>query len=161
MKNQPRNRQTQRKSGPKGQKMNLRSRGMKGPAPDAPKRAYGAKSHGATAAPRSPKTATRKAPKNRRNAKHEGGSGWIYGSHACRAALANPRRTIHELLLTESAANRLNLPCGGVVPQMRARRKMICRMFCTAAPNKSSSWARKAQACVTACAKPAINFPHP
>ena len=118
MKNQPRNRQTQRKSGPKGQKMNLRSRGMKGPAPDAPKRAYGAKSHGATAAPRSPKTATRKAPKNRRNAKHEGGSGWIYGSHACRAALANPRRTIHELLLTESAANRLNLPSGGVVPQI-------------------------------------------
>ena len=118
MKPPPRNRQSQRKSGPKGQKMNLRSRGMKGAAADAPKRAYGARAHGATAAPRSPKTSTKKAPKRRSNAKHEGGSGWIYGTHACLAALANPRRTIHELILTESAANRLKLPSGGVIPQI-------------------------------------------
>ena len=90
--------------------MNLRSRGMKGPAADAPKRAAGMRSHGATATPRS--------PKKRSNAKHEGGSGWIYGSHACLAALANSRRTIHELLITESAANRLNLPKGGAMPQI-------------------------------------------
>ena len=90
--------------------MNLRSRGMKGAAADAPKRAAGTRSHGATSAPRS--------PKKRGNAKHEGGSGWIYGSHACIAALSNPRRTIHELLLTESASNRLTLPTGGVVPQI-------------------------------------------
>lgn len=87
---------------------------MKGAAADAPKRAYGAKSHGATAAPRTP----RKSPKNRKSAQHEGGSGWIYGTHACLAALANSRRTIHELLLTESAANRLNLPNGGATPQI-------------------------------------------
>lgn len=114
MKTPSRNRQSQRKSGPKGQKMNLRSRGMKGPAADAPKRAYGARSHGATAAPRPPK----KSPKKRSSAKHEGGSGWIYGSHACLAALSNSRRTIHELLVTESAANRLKLPSGGAIPQI-------------------------------------------
>ncbi len=110
MKNPSRNSQSQRKSATKGQKMNLRSRGMKGAASDAPKKAYGARSHGATATPR--------PPRKRNQAKHEGGSGWIYGSHACLAALANPRRTIHELLLTESAANRLNLPTGGAVPQI-------------------------------------------
>ena len=118
MKPPSRNRQSQRKSGPKGQKMNLRSRGMKGAAPDAPKRAYGARAHGATAAPRSPKKSPKNAPRNRSGSKHEGGSGWIYGTHACLAALANSRRTIHELLLTESAANRLKLPSGGAIPQI-------------------------------------------
>ena len=114
MKNPSRNRQSQRKSGRKpssdGQKMNLRSRGMKGAAPNSPKRAAGMRSHGATAAPR--------PPKKRGNSKHEGGSGWIYGTHACLAALSNPRRTIHELLLTEAAANRLKLPKGGALPQI-------------------------------------------
>ena len=115
MKNQPRNRQSQRKSPRKadsgGQKMSLRSRGMKGPAANAPKRAYGTKSHGATAAPRSPKRSKRPA------ARHEGGSGWIWGTHACLAALSNPRRTIHEVLITEAAQNRLTLPTGAAVPQ--------------------------------------------
>ncbi|WP_233350046.1 TrmH family RNA methyltransferase [Litorimonas cladophorae] len=110
MKNASRNSQSQRKSAAKGQKMNLRSRGSKGPAADAPKRAYGAKSHGATASP--------KSPRKRTQAKHEGGSGWIYGTHACLAVLSNPRRTIHELLLTESAANRLDVPKGGITPQI-------------------------------------------
>lgn len=122
MKNPSRNRQSQRKTGrkpkdnlrdkpgPSGQKMNLRSRGMKGAAPDAPKRAAGMRSHGATSAPR--------PPRKRSHSKHEGGSGWIYGTHACLAALANPRRTIHELLLTESAANRMNIPKGGPIPQI-------------------------------------------
>ena len=114
MKNPSRNRPSQRKTGRKpgsdGQKSKLRSRGMKGAAADSPKRAAGMRSHGATSAPRS--------PRKRGNAKHEGGSGWIYGSHACLAALSNSRRTIHELLLTESAAARLDLPKGGVVPQI-------------------------------------------
>lgn len=114
MKNATRNRQSQRKTGRKpgsdDQKTPLRSRGMKGASADTPKRAAGMRSHGATATPRS--------PKKRGNAKHEGGSGWIYGSHACIAALSNPRRTIHELLLTESASNRLTLPTGGTIPQI-------------------------------------------
>ena len=91
----------------------LRSRGMKGPAADAPKRAYGAKSHGATTQPRSPK-----GRRARPQSKHEGGSGWIWGTHACLAALSNPRRTIHELLVTESAQNRLTLPSGGAIAQI-------------------------------------------
>lgn len=90
--------------------MNLRSRGMKGAAADAPKRAAGMRSHGATASPRS--------PRKRSQSKHEGGSGWIYGTHACLAALSNPRRTIHEVLLTQSAANRLTLPTGAAMPQV-------------------------------------------
>ena len=117
MKKPPRNRESQRKSGgksgPKGQKMSLRSRGMKGPSADAPKRTYGSKSHGATAKPRPPK-----GRKRRNNAGHEGGSGWIWGTHACLAALSNSRRTIHELLLTEPAQNRLDLPTGAAVPQI-------------------------------------------
>ena len=114
MKNATRNRQSPKKTGRKpgsdDQKSPLRSRGMKGASPDSPKRSSGMRSHGATASPRS--------PKKRGNAKHEGGSGWIYGSHACIAALSNPRRTIHELLLTESASNRLTLHTGSVVPQI-------------------------------------------
>lgn len=90
--------------------MNLRSRGMKGASPNAPKRAAGMRSHGATSAPRS--------PRKRSQSKHEGGSGWIYGTHACLAALSNPRRTIHEVLLTQSAANRLTLPTGSALPQI-------------------------------------------
>jgi len=117
MKNPSRNRQSQRKTGPKGQKMSLRSRGMKGAAADAPKRAYGTRSHGATAAPKTPRKRP-KSPKLRNQSKHEGGSGWIYGTHACLAALSNSRRTIHELLVTESAANRLRLQNGAAVPQI-------------------------------------------
>ena len=41
---------------------------------------------------------------------HEGGAGWIWGAHACEAVLANPRRTIHELLLTEQSAKRYSIP---------------------------------------------------
>ncbi|WP_427452302.1 TrmH family RNA methyltransferase [Litorimonas sp. WD9-15] len=96
--------------------MSLRSRGMKGPSADAPKRAYGAKSHGATTAPRPPKKSGGR--KKRAQSRHEGGSGWIWGTHACLAVLANPRRTIHEVLITEAAQNRLDLPSGGAVPQV-------------------------------------------
>lgn len=96
--------------------MSLRSRGMKGPAADSPKRAFGAKSHGATATPRPPKKGGGR--KRRSQSRHEGGSGWIWGTHACLAVLSNPRRTIHEVLITEAAQNRLDLPSGGAVPQI-------------------------------------------
>ena len=126
MKNETRNRQTQRKSRQKpdsgGQKMTLRSRGMKGPAPDAPKRAYGSKNHGATAKPRSPKA------KSQNHTKYQGkkisGSGWIWGTHACLAALSNPKRTIHKILLTESAQKRLDLPKGAAIPELIAPRDL-------------------------------------
>lgn len=87
----------------------LRSRGMKGGASkDAPKRSYGGKSHGATASPRKP---------NRSGSKYKGsgkggGQNWIWGWHAVQAVLSNPRRTIHETLVSESAASRLGLEDG-------------------------------------------------
>ena len=36
----------------------------------------------------------------------EGGAAWIWGAHAARAALSNPKRTIHEILITETAQHR-------------------------------------------------------
>lgn len=97
--------------------MSLRSRGMKGPAPDAPKRAYGTKAHGATATPRPPRKNAGQR-KSRAQSKHEGGSGWIWGTHACLAVLGNPRRTVHEILITEAAQTRLTLPTGAAIPRV-------------------------------------------
>ena len=86
------------------------------------KKAYGMKSHSATTRPRSPKDLQQNRSK-RPGSGHEGGSGWIWGAHACQAALANPRRTIHEILLTEQSAARYKLPQGAppakiVLPQV-------------------------------------------
>jgi len=78
---------------------------------DGRKKAYGMRSHGATTRPRSPKSVDH-GRKRRPGSGHEGGSGWIWGAHACQAALANPRRTIHEILLTEASAARYKLPQG-------------------------------------------------
>lgn len=72
--------------------------------PDGPKRSYGRKNHSATAQPRKP---------NRRNARGKSGAqNWIWGWHAVQAVLNNPRRTIHETIVTESAATRLGLTDG-------------------------------------------------
>ena len=84
------------------------------------------RSHGATTRPRSPKSQAKTTdPKRSRRpgSGREGGSGWIWGAHACTAALANPRRTIHEILLTEQSAMRYKLPQGAppakiVLPQV-------------------------------------------
>ena len=69
---------------------------MKGPSSERPTRSRGTRSHGAAHAPRKP-GARRKSGKQ----------GWIWGHHAVRAVLANPRRTVHELVLTEPARARL------------------------------------------------------
>jgi len=75
------------------------------------------RSHGATTRPCSPKDMTQKRSK-RPGSGREGGSGWIWGAHACKAALANPRRTIHEILLTESSAARYKLPQSAPPPKI-------------------------------------------
>ena len=80
------------------------------------KRAYGMRSHGATAQPKSPKN---RSPRGKRpGSGREGGSGWLYGAHACKAALANSRRTIHEILLTEQSQTRYPLPKGTIPPKI-------------------------------------------
>lgn len=59
-----------------------------------------------------------KRPKNHRNESksprrsgggggREGGAGWIWGFHAVKAALSNPRRTIHDIYATENAVSKL------------------------------------------------------
>ena len=75
------------------------------------------RSHGATTRPRSPKAMDAKRPR-RPGSGHEGGSGWIWGAHACNAALANPRRTIHDILLTEQSVTRYKLPQSAPPPKI-------------------------------------------
>ncbi len=108
----------QRKTGRKG-RQGGESRESGG---ERPKKAYGTRQHGATAKPRSPKSrhksdSQESSQKSRRpGAGREGGSGWIWGTHACLAALSNSRRTIHEVLITEGALARIRLPQGGPKP---------------------------------------------
>jgi 23S rRNA (guanosine2251-2'-O)-methyltransferase len=99
----------QRKTGKKA----LKSGESGGSQDDSRKRAYGMRSHGAVARPKSPKSSSKRAGAGR-----EGGSGWIWGAHACQAVLANPRRTIHEILLTEHSAMRYKLPHKAVPPKI-------------------------------------------
>lgn len=88
------------------------------------KKAYGIRSHGATSKPRSPKSrhkadSPRSDHKSRRSgAGREGGAGWIWGTHAALAALSNPSRTIHELLITEGAQARIRLPQSAPPPKV-------------------------------------------
>ncbi|WP_409432370.1 TrmH family RNA methyltransferase [Litorimonas sp. RW-G-Af-16] len=101
------------KGGSRGGNKSLRSAGYKGARSDNPKRAYGTKQHGAVSAPqspRSPKDRSAKGSSRRSGSGNEGGSGWIYGTHASLAVLTNPKRTIHEVRLTDAASARLDLP---------------------------------------------------
>ena len=100
-KNGPQNGKPNRRT--KGSKP-LRSHGMKQRnTPDSPKRAYGQRSHGAPSQPRRPR-----GGKDRGRSKSSG-QGWIWGWHAVQAVLNNPRRTVHEVIATEAAAQRLGL----------------------------------------------------
>ena len=91
----------------------FRSRGMKGPPKDAPTRSRGQRTHGAVQAPRKPgskpgdpqQKGRQKGPQ--KGSKSASGKNWIWGTHAVTAALANPRRTLHELWITEAAERRL------------------------------------------------------
>ena len=40
----------------------------------------------------------------------EGSAGWTWGAHACTAVLANPKRTIHQVMMTDTAAMRFGFP---------------------------------------------------
>ena len=88
------------------------------------KKAYGMRSHGATSKPRSPKSRGKddsprsEKKSNRSGSGREGGAGWIWGTHAALAALSNPRRTIHEVVMTEGAQGRIQLPQGCPSPKI-------------------------------------------
>ena len=93
----------------------LRSRGYKGPAKDAPRRSKGQRAVGATSQPRK---------RGKPGGKSSGGkssSNWIWGHHAVAAALANPRRTLHELWLTEGAQTRLMRSLGAAALPLPVR----------------------------------------
>ena len=74
---------------------------MKGPPKDAPSRSRGQRSHGSVQAPRKPGGGSGKGGSK------SGARNWIWGTHAVTAALSNPRRTLHELWITEAAERRL------------------------------------------------------
>lgn len=54
--------------------------------------------------------------------------GWIYGLHAVRAALANPRRRCRRLLVTEENAAVLAPPAGAPAPEIVAREELDRRL---------------------------------
>lgn len=52
---------------------------------------------------------------------------WLYGLHTLRAALMNPRRTVHRVLATSNALRRLDLP--PEAPGVRAAEKVDVRQL--------------------------------
>jgi len=53
---------------------------------------------------------------------------WLYGLHAVRAALLNPRRTIHRMVASKNALNRLDAPpprCGIEEMDVRAINRLL------------------------------------
>lgn len=105
MSKKSRNSRFERKSGKKAESGDNRS--------GSPRRSYGTKAPTATMRPQSPKN--RKPGSSR-----EGGAGWIWGQHAAAAALANPKRTIHTILMTENARARVRLPDNAPLPKIVA-----------------------------------------
>ena len=79
------------------------------------RRSKGMRQHSDINAPKKPKSAKEnRSPKGRGR---EGGTGWIWGQHSVQAALANPRRTIHQIRGTERALDRLSLPDNAPAPR--------------------------------------------
>ncbi len=53
---------------------------------------------------------------------------WLYGLHAVRAALANPHRTVHRMVASKNALNRLDAPppaCGVEEMDVRAINRLL------------------------------------
>ena len=56
--------------------------------------------------------------KGRESAFSSKGGGWIWGAHACTAALANPKRTVHQIMMTEAAQSRYTIPDSAPLPKI-------------------------------------------
>jgi 23S rRNA (guanosine2251-2'-O)-methyltransferase len=69
--------------------------------PNAPRRSKGVRQHQQIAEPRKPNR-TRK-PESGQQALHRpiSGDNWIWGVHAVKAAISNPRRSLHRILITD------------------------------------------------------------
>ncbi len=99
------------KSRRKQGKSTYRSKGMiSGAAKNLPQKSTGSRSQRATSSLRR---------LNRNHGKHGSGRAtpsnpWIWGWHAVQAVIANPRRTIHQIMVTKQVAERLSLSEGRV-----------------------------------------------
>lgn len=77
-----------------------------------------------------PKPGPRPGPERSRGRGHgkagNKGATWLYGQHACLAALANPDRYIHRLILTRDALAQFGpgLPAGGPQPEILERARL-------------------------------------
>ncbi len=94
---------------------------------ERPRKSAGMRAPDAVSVPRSPKSKDSIVGQRNRNKRgqtrgsgggREGGAGWIWGLHAVRAVLANPRRTIHDITATEAALSRVDLPPNAPVPKI-------------------------------------------
>ena len=76
-----------------------------------PRRSKGVVAPAMVSAPRSPKATQeqKNAIRSHSPSKISHGALWIYGQHAAKAALKNPKRTIHDIYATVNAAERLEL----------------------------------------------------
>jgi len=99
-----------------------------------PRRAAGTRVPNVVSTPKSPKKAQQNRYKGVSTQNHrgdsqnsrrsrggkgrEGGAGWIWGAHACQAVLANPKRTIHTIMMTDTAVNRFPIPDNAPPPKI-------------------------------------------
>jgi len=78
-------------------------------------RSKGMRVHQGISTPRSPRDSTRKSAGRGR----EGGAVWIWGLHAAQAALSNPRRTVHDIFVTQKTKDKLSIDPAIAVRDMR------------------------------------------
>ncbi|MGJ8561906.1 MAG: TrmH family RNA methyltransferase [Alphaproteobacteria bacterium] len=98
-----------------------RSAGMRAPSADNTPRSPKKADKGRDSGPRRDKRGGGSKSQGRGQVNgrgREGGAGWIWGLHAVRAALANPRRTIHDVMVTDTALSRIDLPDGAPQPRI-------------------------------------------
>ncbi|WP_284373623.1 TrmH family RNA methyltransferase [Algimonas porphyrae] len=82
-----------------------------GSSKDQPRKSKGARQHTSLSSPRRPNRSRGRKGNGGRSGSG-GGTSWIWGWHAVQAVIANPRRTIHQIMVTEQAAGRLGLADG-------------------------------------------------